>query len=463
MSPDPEESTRSNRLSYIAGSGAIPPVPIPPQNPSGSMIPAGPPPPVPVHSSLVETLSSVVEPPFSVAPPPPAGSQEAVSEYDADEDSDKNTFVTSPEQAKRSSIIRTPSQRAPPPLPPSAQAPRELEVDDFVAPLAQQAVYEASGRRSLDRAASGRRSMDQPNRSSMDFSSNRRLMDFNSQSKRISMDYSNALPNISESSQILAGEFDLHPDSEWWRVSRGVPPSIASRTDVTFEIDESQRRKRGGVTFLVRDIYVLFADCSQTIVTVEFSDQTEHVGFQQRIQPPPATLRQDQLEHAYMRFGRDLATSLPDYLRQSFRPGQFLATLLQNVPESLPPIGNRAFGALIYHNLSNASVRQEDVIRPGDIAVFRGAKFQGHKGGLHQKYTKEAGSSSSSSSSSSALKEIHTGVVHEWDGTKRKIRIYEQVPDGAGKIKSESYKLGDLKSGEVKVYRIVGRDYVGWN
>lgn len=457
MSPDPETSTRSNRLSYMAGSGTIPPVPMSPQNTSGSMIPAGPPPPVPVHSSLVETLSSPAEPPFSAAPPPPAGSQEGVSEYDADEDSDKNTFMTSPEQTKRASIIRTPSQRAPPPPPPSAPAPQEPAVEDFVAPIAQQAVFDA-GRRSLDRSATVRRSMDQPNRGSMDFSTNRRSMDFNSQSKRISMDYANTLPNISESSQILAAEFDLQPDSEWWRASRGVPPSIAARPDVTYEIEESQRRKRGGITFLVRDIYVLFADCSQTIVTVEFSDQTDHIGFQQRIEPPPATLRQDQLEHAYMRFGRDLASSLPDYLRQSFRPGQFLPALLQNVPESLPPIGNRAYGALIYHNLANASVRQEDVIRPGDIAVFRGAKFQGHKGGLHQKYTKEVGGSSSASS---ALKDVHAGVVHEWDGTKRKIRIYEQVPEG--KIKSESYKLGDLKSGEVKVYRIVGRDYVGWN
>ena len=85
--------------------------------------------------------------------------------------------------------------------------------------------------------------------------------------------------------------------------------------------------------------------------------------------------------------------------------------------------------------------------------TFKNAKFQGHKGNLHQKYTSEAGTTGN----------IHLGIVSEWDGSKRKVKVLEQNETKAGKVRLESYRLSDLKSGEVKAFRVVSRSFVGWD
>jgi len=102
---------------------------------------------------------------------------------------------------------------------------------------------------------------------------------------------------------------------------------------------------------------------------------------------------------------------------------------------------------LIYVNIANATVQQLDEIRPGDIISFRNAKFQG-KHGL-TKYSEDVG------------KPDHAAIVVEWDGTKKKVRAYEQGRESK-KVKMESFRVGDLRSGEVKVWRVMGRNWVGW-
>ena len=56
----------------------------------------------------------------------------------------------------------------------------------------------------------------------------------------------------------------------------------------------------------------------------------------------------------------------------------------------------------------------------------------------------------------------HMGPLAEWDGTKKKVRAWEQGRE-KNKVKMESFRLGDLRSGEVRVWRIVGREWVGWD
>jgi hypothetical protein len=66
----------------------------------------------------------------------------------------------------------------------------------------------------------------------------------------------------------------------------------------------------------------------------------------------------------------------------------------------------------------------------------------------------------------------HVGVVVEWDGTKKKVRVTEQGRERdsskkekkgkGGKIEVEGYRLEDLRSGEVRVWRVVGREFIGW-
>ena len=251
----------------------------------------------------------------------------------------------------------------------------------------------------------------------------------------------------------IATDVDLGELSQWWAQPSTPPPVFQGRRDVLYEVEESSTSKRGGRTTISKDVYILFHDYSQTIVTARFdSKDPSDVTLEQRHEPPPQRLRQDQLEDAHARFGRGIsegASSRQNLVVGDGSPQALVLELLQTFSDALMPVAGRAYGALVYTNLANASVQQYDEIRPGDIITLRNAKFQGHKGAMHQKYGKEVG------------KPDHVGVVEDWDGTNKKVRAWEQGRENK-KVKVESFKLGDLRSGEVKVWRVMARSWVGW-
>ena len=239
------------------------------------------------------------------------------------------------------------------------------------------------------------------------------------------------------------------------------PPSLQNRNDVRYEIESSTSTKRGGKTTVSKDVYVLYMDYSQSTINAMFDPQEpSHAVLEQRHERPPPPLRQDQLEDAAKHFSSRIAESAAAKINATVGDGSahsFIYELIQSLSDALLPVGTRAYGALVYSNLANASTQQFDEIRAGDIVTFRNAKFSGHKGGLHSKYSMDVG------------KPDHVGVVIDWDGTKKKIRAWEQgrEADGKGskkaKVQQESFKVGDLRSGEVRVWRVMGRKWVGWD
>lgn len=254
-------------------------------------------------------------------------------------------------------------------------------------------------------------------------------------------------------SGFVANDIDLAPQSGWWLQPNGLPPQLQGRKDLFFESDESQSTQRGSKTTVTRDIYILFQDYSQTVITARFDPQdAKDVHLEQRHEGPPRSLRQDQLEESYERFGRPLSTAVAgkkDTVVGDGTPQSLVLELLKPYKDALLPVGTRAYGALVYSNLANASTTQTDQIRPGDIISIRNAKFQGKHGPMHAKYSVEVG------------KPDHVGVVAEWDGTKKKVRAWEQGRESK-KVKQESFKLDDLRSGEVKIWRVMPRSWVGW-
>lgn len=252
----------------------------------------------------------------------------------------------------------------------------------------------------------------------------------------------------------IARDIDLGERTQWWTQANTPPPVFQNRNDVLYEMEDSTTSKRGGKTIVARDVYALFLDYSQTVVTARFdSHNPADVHFEQRHEPPPSRLRQDQLEDAWQRFGRpiyDAATRQKDHVVGDGTPHSFVMELIRPHKDALLPVGTRAYGALVYANLANASVQQFDEIRPGDIVTLRNARLEGKHGGLHQKYKMDVGMGNG-----------HVAVVVDWDGTKKKVRAWEQGRE-KGKVRMESFRLGDLKSGEVRVWRVVGRGWVGW-
>ncbi|EQL35453.1 hypothetical protein BDFG_02937 [Blastomyces dermatitidis ATCC 26199] len=280
---------------------------------------------------------------------------------------------------------------------------------------------------------------------------------------RQSMDAPRSAPNARRSMDVsrptgdqgyIASDVDLGASSLWWTQPNLPPPAFQKRRDVHFEIDQSTPTNRGGDTTVSKAVYILFMDYSQTIVTVQFDSKNPiDAILEQRHEPPPQRLRQDQLESAHEQFGTrisDAVTAKQNSIVGDGTPHGLVLSLLTPLSDALPPIGTRAYGSLVYANLANASVQQVDEIRAGDIVTFRNARFQGHRGTMHQKYSAEVG------------KPDHVGIVVDWDGTKKKIRAWEQGRESK-KVKMESFKLGDLKSGECRVWRIMPRSWVGWD
>ncbi|KAF2455173.1 hypothetical protein BDY21DRAFT_416432 [Lineolata rhizophorae] len=453
--PLPQSPTVPPPVPGSAAPRAVPPPPppgAPPKRQSSEAPRAAPPPPPPPMAGPDEDeydpyryahpATRMPPPPPQAAPhapppPMPAAHPQPAEESDGDEDELYANPPPPPPPPVRKSVER------PPPPPP--QAPPPSHHDRPMPPLPPQgpppsssstagAAPRGSGRQSLDvnqtlaQGGVSRRSAEQPR------------------------------PSMGDVQDFIAHDVDLGVATQWWTAPNGAPPVFAGRKDVLVEVEEV-RTPTGGIE---REVYVLYHDYSQTVVTARFDPRDPgDCEVSQRHEGPPARLRQDQLEDAWARFGRRIAEEAASRQGQVVgdgSPAALVEELLGAGPggamsavrgRALRPVGTRAYGALVYANLANASVQQLDEIRAGDVVTLRNARFQGKHGPMHQKYSVEVG------------KPDHVGVVVDWDGTKKKVRAWEQGRESR-KVKVEGFRVGDLRSGEVRVWRVMGRGWVGW-
>lgn len=483
-----------------------------------------PPPPPPAAAPLSRSTTGERIPEQSPRQPPPEPEDEEVTEYEGDYDTDIASAVPHKDALKshardsslddstpvRSPVLSPPplpstaAPRAVPPPPPSQPPPRqsadmpraapppppppgkmpapwEQDDDDYdpykytgqTAPKLptiptmtgglnfndnekgeEEDIYGTSPPRTYASPPQDRAAPPPPPRDDVPPSSNR-------QAPRKSLDVhrsattarrSMELGRMSMDSGYVANDVDLAPRSFWWTQPRGLPPIFQGRRDILLEFEESTQLKRGK-SVVVKELYVLFQDYSQTIITATFAaDDPADIKLEQRHEQPPARSRQDQLEQAHEQFGRRISEAVhsrKETVVGDGTPQGLVQELLKPLASALLPVGTRAYGAIIYSNLANASTQQNDEIRPGDIITLRNTKFQGKHGPMHQKYSMEVG------------KPDHVGIVAEWDGTKKKVRAWEQGRESK-KVKMESFKLDDLRSGEVKIWRVMPRGWVGW-
>lgn len=251
----------------------------------------------------------------------------------------------------------------------------------------------------------------------------------------------------------IAMDVDLAENTLWWTQPNTPPPALQNRKDILVEVEESSSPNPGGKTTASKDVFVLYMDYSQSVINVQYDVKNpSDASLEQRQEGPPIQPRQDQLENAHLQFGARISSAVNDIQNTTVADGTpfgLVQHLLGPLPDALRPVGTRAYGALVYANLANASVQQNDEIRAGDIVSLRNARFHGHRGTMHQKYSAEVG------------KPDHVAIVVDWDGTKKKIRAWEQGRESK-KVKMESLRLNDMRSGECKVWRVMPRGWVGW-
>ncbi|KAG5439083.1 hypothetical protein PCANB_001381 [Pneumocystis canis] len=254
--------------------------------------------------------------------------------------------------------------------------------------------------------------------------------------------------------EYIAQNVNLEEDRLWWTLPNALPSIFQNRKDILLKFFESSHLLKDGSSITTKEIRILFHDYSETHILAIFDRKNpENANLKQTHRPSPIRPNQTQLEIAYEKFGAQIA----NLANQRFgitigdgTPFAFIQDIISNIPHALPSTGVRAYGALIYQNRANASTDQRDEIKTGDIISFRNAKFQGHKGSLHTKYTAEVG------------KPDHVAIIMDWDGTKRKIKAWEQGRNSKKVIQS-NFKLGDLKSGEICVWRVMSKSWVNWD
>ena len=402
--PPPREPPRTSRQSSDMARG---PPPLPTHAPSRSRqsndLPRSNPPPIPQQASQIDGEYDPYN--YSARPSVPSRPSYKSVEMPAAEDQMDDLYSSSPPRTTRAAMAE-PSNIAPPALKMGSQS---------LGPMTRQ---------SLDTPRTG------PGRVSMD-----------------------AKSSTEHTTGYMAHEIDVSKSSHWWTQRKMPPPSLQNRTDIVYEIEESTAIQQDGSQLTFKHVYILFMDYSQTILTAQYSlANPSEAEFSQRFESPPMQSRQDQLENSHTIFGARIAEKagqLVNHVVGNGTPIALISELLQQLPDAAPAVGTRAFGAVVYANMANATVQQLDEIRTGDIISFRNTKMQGHKGPVKQKYNIDVG------------KPDHVAVVVDWDGTKKKIRAWEQGRESK-KVKIESFRLGDIKSGEVKIWRVVGRDWIGW-
>ncbi|KZT09197.1 uncharacterized protein LAESUDRAFT_722922, partial [Laetiporus sulphureus 93-53] len=122
----------------------------------------------------------------------------------------------------------------------------------------------------------------------------------------------------------------------------------------------------------------------------------------------------------------------------------FVTNVLSQVPNAAqpePPF--TSFGYLIYAQNGSSVQRRVSEIMPGDVIVLREAKFKGHKGLQIYHQTVGAG-------------EPLYAIIADYEMKKAKVKVFQANQHvGQQTVESASYRLEDLKSGSIQIFRVL--------
>ncbi|KAK0221471.1 hypothetical protein IW262DRAFT_902594 [Armillaria fumosa] len=142
----------------------------------------------------------------------------------------------------------------------------------------------------------------------------------------------------------------------------------------------------------------------------------------------------------------EVATSLNDKSKKALIGDGtyhgFIEAVLNEVPGAATP-SPPSYGYVIYMQSGSSVQKRAGEIMPGDVVWLSDAKLKGHKG--IQTYSQHVGT-----------KEPLVGIISEFEAKKFKLRVFQANQHvGQQTVESVSYRLEDLKSGVVKVFRIL--------
>ncbi|VUG18784.1 DEBR0S4_02278g1_1 [Brettanomyces bruxellensis] len=242
-----------------------------------------------------------------------------------------------------------------------------------------------------------------------------------------------------------------HSDT-WY--TKGELPKQLKDAEVYFEVEKHEISKRYGRTVVYVDYYLLNKDLSSRLWELSFekNDASTLLGWHGfSFEKPKPDIG------ALVRFSESLGSKAyrvaASSLNMDFdgQPDGLVSHVISQLPSSVvPPVAGKTFGATIYRNNDNIDIRKIEQIRPGDIFVVVKGRFEGKSSRLiRTKKVHELGFDG----------RPYVGFVASFDEQKMKLKVIEQTNNSVG---VGSYRLGDFKSGKIRVFRFVERPYIGW-
>lgn len=265
---------------------------------------------------------------------------------------------------------------------------------------------------------------------------------------------------VSHSSQFTHKARDLDLASErWWRTKPvSVPSSVQSMKDVLVRLQGSSTLQKGVSTYDY-ELIVIRDDYSKTIVRIHFEDGGDESATEmtQTHYPPPKPYPISTLQELNASIGPQLvarAKAKEDEKGVKFVGAEedgkkFVGLIVKSVGAALEPVGE-TFGEVIYKceiqdfKAAHPEVDVKDDIRPGDIVASYGASFKG-KGIGH------------GSMNLGTVTNAHVAIVAEHDVKKNKFKAYGVWH---GKVELISYRIDELKSGSIKVFRVLDKKFL---
>ncbi|VEU24013.1 DEKNAAC105294 [Brettanomyces naardenensis] len=244
----------------------------------------------------------------------------------------------------------------------------------------------------------------------------------------------------------------LRSSGDAWWIGAKLPPQL-SDSDLHYETEVHEIKKRYGRTIKYVDYYIVNPDLSSKLWELSYEsgkpDELLTCTEFSFNRPKPDT---KYLVEASQHLGLAAYRAAASSLNGSFDTSTGLVDrVFSQLPASvLPPIAGKTFGAVIYKNNNNIEIRKIEEIRAGDVLVVVKGHFEGKSSHLIKtKKVHDLGFSG----------KPYVAFVTSYEEQKSKIKVVEQ-DNGIAKV--ASYKLGDFKSGKIRVFRIVERKYIGW-
>ncbi|THH32406.1 hypothetical protein EUX98_g1752 [Antrodiella citrinella] len=121
----------------------------------------------------------------------------------------------------------------------------------------------------------------------------------------------------------------------------------------------------------------------------------------------------------------------------------FVTAAISQVPNAAAVSPPEGFGYLIYSQIGSAVQRRASDIMPGDVIVLQDAKLKGHKG--LQIYHQNVG-----------VGEPVVAIVGDFETKRSKVKVFKANQHvGQQSVETMSYRLEDVKSGIIKIYRVL--------